>query len=534
MRQRSRWRAVLAVGVAVPVLGWVVPSIAGPSSGARQQALALTGGAGAIAVKDDGTLTALGDASVGALRLSSDADVVDAAATRAGVLVVLQADGTVTSASAGALSCAPLIGWWPAVAFALTPDERGAWIVAGNGDVAACGTATVLGEPDGPLGAPVVDIAAVPGDTGYVLVTASGEVRAFGAATAVGDGSPDTSRFVAAAATAGGYWLARADGAVQAFGDAPALGDVQPPSGRVVDLAATADRAGYRVLTSTGAVLSVGPLAPLGDDGADGAVVADDTFEAGTPWTTWWGPPLPAVVADAHTGSAALSVPGHWRTFGNVTRTIEGLVGGRTYELSYWVKGGAVVGGQYNWSPLDWSNVVSGRLPRTPTTAGAWTRARVQLTAPAGAQRLWLGLVAADDFVLDDVQLRDLGGGGGGGTPPTATTTPATTAPGTTAPGTTTPATTAPGSPVTTTPRPPDPVPPPGPPPATTLPPAPAPAPRVGKPPSGPDEIDARSCGASRLLGGPISAAAAAALYPGRRVVTVPAGDNSGDRKSVV
>ena len=247
----------------------------------------------------------------------------------------------------------------------------------------------------------------------------------------------------------------------------------------------------------------------------------DDTFETPTAWTTWWGPPRPEPAAEAHTGTGALRVPGHWSTFANVTRTIEGLQGGRSYELSYWVKGGAVVGGQFNWSDPDWRDVTSGRLPRTPTTAGVWTQARVQLTAPVGAQRLWLGLVAASDFLLDDVQLKGAPGSGGGTPPP-----PGTTAPGTTAP--TTPGTTSPGATTPTT--------------------RPAPGPtttaaaaaghdaaaragarrRVGRPPSGPDEIDARVCGSSRLLGGPISAAAAAALHAGRTVVTVPAGDNSG------
>ena len=525
VRHRSRWWAALAGAVVLPSVMWLGPTLAGPSGGVRYRALVNPSVSGAVAVKADGSSVVLGDgpASV-TLTLVSDADVVDARVTSSGDIVVLQTDGSITAAGGRGLSCAPSTTFWPAVGFALTGGGRGAWIAASNGAVTGCGTAPTLASTPLALDAPVVGIAASADGGGALLLTASGEVRALGTVRARGDGHAETSRFVAMETTADGYWLARADGEVQAFGDAPALGDVQPASGTVVDLAATPDGAGYRALTSTGTVLSAGPVAPIGGEPAGGVALVDDTFETPTGWTTWWGPPLPEPAAVAHTGTGALRVPGHWSTFANVTRTIEGLQGGRSYELSYWVNGDAVVGGQFNWSDPDWRNVTSGRLPRTPMTAGTWTQAKVQLTAPAGAQRLWLGLFAPSDFVLDDVQLRGAPGSGGG-----VTTPPVTTAsPGTTAPGTTTPATTGPGAttptttpspgPTTTAPRPP----------ATTVPPAPLPTPRVGRPPSGPDEIDARVCGSSRLLGGPISAAAAGALYPGRTVVTVPAGDDSG------
>ncbi len=549
IRARARRWALLLVAAMLP-LGFGLGRSDASGGSSDYRALASVGETGAIALRDDGAVLRLGDASPLSMPSTTTAvPVVDTKVTATGTVAVLRADGSVSFDAGVPFTCATDEKWWPAVSFALTADGRGAWMALMNGTVISCGTAPDIGPTTPAFDAPVVAIAETADGAGYYLLTARGVVLPFGSARRHGEGVPGGSRFVSMAATADGYWLARADGAVQSFGDAPTWGNALTSGLAIVDLATTPSRRGFRLLGTSGDVVTFGPVEPMNDALPIGGSVARDTFEDGeSAWVSWWGPPRPRIVNDARSGTAALLVPGHWSTFGNITRTVEGLRGGHTYRLSYWVKGNTSVGGEFNWSPPDWSVVVSGRLPSLAITAERWSRVSVDLTAPTGAERLWLGLYADADFVLDDVTLvgpvdRPPGGVSSSSVSSGSSSTlqPATTAAGTTS-ATTTPTTPPPESPGTlpaatlpTTTRPlPTTSPPTQPtttvaaPVPTTLPPAPVPTPRVGRPPSGPDEIDARVCGSSRLLGGPISAGAAGALYVGRSVVTVPAGDNSG------
>ena len=375
MGQRAkRWRSTLGVVLMASSFVWLGPSSAAPAS-VEYRALASSGEAGAWAVREDGSFVSLGDAPAAAPKADS-AEVVDVAVPPAGTPVVLRNDGSVVQLGGLTVTCPKVSRWWEAAGVALTPDGKGAWVAAVNGQVVNCGTAEDLspGQPPS-LDAPVVAIAAT-GTAGYVLLTASGEVLSYGSARRSGRGTPEGSRFVSLATTEGGYWLARADGVVQAFGTAAALGGVERTGVRVVDIATTPSRKGYRLLAATGEVFTFGDL-PVLANGSIPAVstLVDDSFEGDSDgWATWWGAPEVARTTDARTGAGALAMPGRWDAFGNATRTVDGLAGGRTYRLSYWVKGGATVGGEFNWSTPSWSRVVSDgcrRSRRRPSSGDA-------------------------------------------------------------------------------------------------------------------------------------------------------------------
>lgn len=156
------------------------------------------------------------------------------------------------------------------VAVAMTPDDRGYYVVTESGNVTAVGVAH-RGDRNGRSAAPIVDLAASTG--GYRLVDADGGVTAHGSASHHGDlsGLALNAPIVAIVPTAddNGYWLAAADGGVFAFGNARFYGSMggTPLQLPVVDAARTPNGRGYWLIAADGGVFSFGNAPFLGSMG---------------------------------------------------------------------------------------------------------------------------------------------------------------------------------------------------------------------------------------------------------------------------
>ncbi len=144
-----------------------------------------------------------------------------------------------------------------------SPGGRGYRMVTRDGQVAAFGSSTSLGDAAVGLGE-AVDIEATPTDAGYWIVDRSGHVFAFGDARwlggapplAAGEGVTSLSR----TPSGNGYWLFTTAGRVLAFGDAPWLGDMTGTrlNGPVLDSVPSPSGRGYYLVASDGGVFTFG------------------------------------------------------------------------------------------------------------------------------------------------------------------------------------------------------------------------------------------------------------------------------------
>jgi hypothetical protein len=212
------------------------------------------------------------------------------------------------------------------VAIVPSADNKGYWLIGGDGGVFAFGDATFHGSLPG-VGDTVSDIVgavATPDGAGYWLVGRDGGVFAFGDATFAGSlpaKGVSTSGVVGIAATptGGGYWLANASGSVDHFGNAPTLGGVAGAS--VVGITATAAGQGYWLVGADGGVFGLGnapyegSLPGLGvqssdivslipsDTGAGYLLTGSDASNFAFPNAVFPGP-MPGVPAAAVVGAA--------------------------------------------------------------------------------------------------------------------------------------------------------------------------------------------------------------------------------------
>jgi hypothetical protein len=159
----------------------------------------------------------------------------------------------------------------PVVDIALTPTDRGYWLVAADGGIFAFGDAGFRGSTGAiTLNQPIVGMATTPTGAGYWLVAADGGIFAFGDAGFHGStGAMVLNQPIVGMATTptgAGYWLVAADGGIFAFGDAGFHGSAaelrlnQP----VRSIAATSSGGGYWFSASDGGVFSYGDATFLG------------------------------------------------------------------------------------------------------------------------------------------------------------------------------------------------------------------------------------------------------------------------------
>jgi hypothetical protein len=161
----------------------------------------------------------------------------------------------------------------PAVGMASTPDDSGAWVVAGDGGVFTYGDARFFGSTGAiHLNRPVVGIAPTTDGGGYWLVASDGGVFSFGDAHFQGSmgGTPLNQPVVGMATdpSTNGYWLVAADGGIFSF-DAPFYGStgnlrLNKP---VVAMAVTPDGHGYWLVASDGGVFTFGDAQFYGSTG---------------------------------------------------------------------------------------------------------------------------------------------------------------------------------------------------------------------------------------------------------------------------
>jgi hypothetical protein len=211
------------------------------------------------------------------------------------------------------------------VAVVPSADNKGYWLIGGDGGVFAFGDAVFHGSlPE--IGISVSDIVgavATPDGGGYWLVGRDGGVFAFGDAKFRGSlpakgVSTSGVTGIAATPTGGGYWLANASGAVDPF-SAPTLGG--PTGQNIVGITATAAGEGYWLVGATGGVFCEGnapfrgSLPGVGVQTSDAvSLVASDTgygyLVTGADGSTYAFPnavfpgPLPGVPAAPVIGAA--------------------------------------------------------------------------------------------------------------------------------------------------------------------------------------------------------------------------------------
>jgi hypothetical protein len=178
---------------------------------------------------------------------------------------VTPASAATAKPHAAAASCSQIAAFpigSAVVGMAVTPDDGGYWIVANNGDVAACGDATYLGEQT-TLNAPIVGIAATPDGGGYYLVASDGGIFAFGDAQFQGStGSIKLNKPVVGMTVdpaTGGYRLVASDGGIFSY-HAPFLGSTgsMTLNKPVVGMAAASNGGGYWLVAADGGIFSYG------------------------------------------------------------------------------------------------------------------------------------------------------------------------------------------------------------------------------------------------------------------------------------
>ena len=179
---------VLVAGVVLPGRTPAGASLASPQPIAAVAMATTPGGGGYWTVRNDGTVSANGDAPM-----------------------------------LGDVSSTPLNR--PIVGMATTPDGQGYWLVASDGGIFSFGDAGFYGSTGAmTLNQPIVGMASTGDGHGYWLVASDGGLFTFGNATFNGSmgGQPLARPVVgmAAAPGGGGYWMVASDGGIFSFGDA--------------------------------------------------------------------------------------------------------------------------------------------------------------------------------------------------------------------------------------------------------------------------------------------------------------------------
>jgi L,D-peptidoglycan transpeptidase YkuD (ErfK/YbiS/YcfS/YnhG family) len=324
--------ATVLVGVALPGRTPAGASLASPQPIAAVAMTTTPDGGGYWTVRNDGTVSAEGDApmlgDVSSSRLNRP--IVGMAATPDGRGYWLVAsDGGIFAfgdaefyGSTGAMTLNQ-----PIVGMASTGDGHGYWLVAADGGIFAFGDAAFYGSTGTmTLNQPIVGMAATPDGHGYSLVASDGGIFSFGNAEFHGStGAMTLNQPIVGMATTGdghGYWLVASDGGLFTYGDATFDGSMggSPLARPVVGMAAAPGGGGYWMVASDGGIFS------FGNAEFHGATVLNLAEEVAT------------------TGSARQLVVVDAPSFGSTTST-----------LTTWVKTGST------WQPA---------MPAMPATNG--------------------------------------------------------------------------------------------------------------------------------------------------------------------
>jgi sugar lactone lactonase YvrE len=163
----------------------------------------------------------------------------------------------------------------PIVGMAVTPDNKGYWVVASDGGIFTQGDAGYFGSTGSiRLNKPIVGMAPTPSGLGYWLVASDGGIFAFGDAQFYGStGGIQLNQPIvgmAAMPTGHGYWLVASDGGIFSFGDALFHGStgsihLNKP---MVGMAATPDGKGYWLVASDGGIFAMGAAQFYGSTGS--------------------------------------------------------------------------------------------------------------------------------------------------------------------------------------------------------------------------------------------------------------------------
>jgi L,D-peptidoglycan transpeptidase YkuD (ErfK/YbiS/YcfS/YnhG family) len=220
--------ATVLVGVALPGRTPAGASLASPQPIAAVAMTTTPDGGGYWTVRNDGTVSAEGDAPM---------------------------LGDVSSSRLNR----------PIVGMAATPDGRGYWLVASDGGIFAFGDAEFYGSTGAmTLNQPIVGMASTGDGHGYWLVAADGGIFSFGDAAFYGStGAMTLNQPIVGMASTGdghGYWLVAADGGIFSFGDAAFYGSTggSPLARPVVGMAAPPGGGGYWMVASDGGIFSFG------------------------------------------------------------------------------------------------------------------------------------------------------------------------------------------------------------------------------------------------------------------------------------
>ena len=269
---------VVVVGAALPERTPAGASLASPQPIAAVAIAATPDGGGYWTVRDDGAVSAEGDATmlgdVSSTRLNRP--IVGMAATPDGKGYWLVAsDGGIFAFGDAAFygSTGAMTLNQPIVGMAATGDGHGYWLVVSDGGIFAFGDAAFYGSTGAmTLNQPIVGMAATGDGHGYWLVAADGGIFAFGDATFDGStGAMTLNQPIVGMAATGdghGYWLVASDGGLFTFGDATFDGSMggQPLARPIVGMAATPDGKGYWMVASDGGIFSFGVAAFHGRD----------------------------------------------------------------------------------------------------------------------------------------------------------------------------------------------------------------------------------------------------------------------------
>jgi hypothetical protein len=259
-------------------------------------------GAGGYLLRADGTVTAMGAATVlgPTPALAPGESAATLAATAHGYLVFSDRGRVFPSGDArafGDLGGVPLNG--PIVDAALTADGGGYWLLGSDGGVFGFGDARFAGSTgDLRLNSPAIGLVPDPDGDGYLFVAGDGGVFAFSAPFRGSMGGTRLNRPVVGMIPFGaGYLMVASDGGVFTFSDRPFLGSIgdQPAltaSDPITSIAAGPAGDWYLLARRDGATFPFGPGTPAWARAVDPA--------AGNPAGTAAVPPEGRAVDTTH------------------------------------------------------------------------------------------------------------------------------------------------------------------------------------------------------------------------------------------
>ncbi|HEY3241658.1 MAG TPA: hypothetical protein VGL92_19005, partial [Acidimicrobiia bacterium] len=155
--------------------------------------------------------------------------------------------------------------------------RTGYWMLDGDGNVYAFGTARMLGSPVDDLGnTHAADLEPTPSGNGYWIVDRRGRVFSYGDAAHFGNADrvnfekDEKVTSISSTATGRGYWIFTTRGRVLAHGDANHYGDLAAVklNGPVLDSIPTSTGRGYYMVAADGGVFTFGDAHFAGSTGA--------------------------------------------------------------------------------------------------------------------------------------------------------------------------------------------------------------------------------------------------------------------------